>query len=62
MRKMKIIPDGVRHALNEAVHIPKSRMKGWLKNKCDALHADDALHFRQRLLPYWQGRCGEIQD
>ncbi|NBH68184.1 TraL conjugative transposon family protein, partial [Phocaeicola sartorii] len=37
MRKMKIIPDGVRHALNEAVHIPKSRMKVWLKNKCDAL-------------------------
>ena len=44
MRKMKIIPEGVRHALNEAVHIPKSRMKVWLKNKCDAL--DHKQRFR----------------
>ena len=44
MRKMKIIPEGVRHALNEVVHIPKSRMKVWLKNKCDAL--DQKQRFR----------------
>ena len=44
MRKMKIIPEGVRHALNEVVHIPKSRMKVWLKNKCDAL--DHKQRFR----------------
>lgn len=41
---MKIIPEGVRHALNEVVHIPKSRMKVWLKNKCDAL--DHKQRFR----------------
>ena len=41
---MKIIPDGMRHVLNEAVHIPKSRMKVWLKNKCDAL--DHKQRFR----------------
>lgn len=34
----------MRHVLNEAVHIPKSRMKVWLKNKCDAL--DQKQRFR----------------
>lgn len=38
MKKLKIISNGIRNTVSETVHIPKNRMKGWLKEKCDALN------------------------